>query len=361
MASLKTLALSLGLSITTVSRALAGYGDVAAATRARVKRAAEAAGYRPHPIARRLQRGRAEAVGVVLPADPGHFTDPFFTELLVGLGEALARVELDLIVTAARPGAEEMKVYRRLVEGRRVDGMIVARTRVNDARIRYLQAQNFPFVAHGRTATRRAYAFVDADGESAMEHATRRLIGLGHDRIALINARPSLMFARHRAQGWRGALAAEGIAPGPMLAADATEENGYLLARRLLELPQRPTAILCATDRLAVGALRAIASAGLVVPRDISVIGYDDLPIATYSDPPLTTVAMPVRRMAARLVAVLTARIAGEPASRFHEIWPLRLVTRASDGPAPASIQLTATKKPIAGGTHVATESDHAV
>ncbi len=338
MASLKSLAAQLGLSITTVSRALAGYTDVAASTRARVAAAASAVGYRPHPIARRLKHGRSEAIGVVLPAEPGHFTDPFFTELLVGLGEALARADLDLLVTAAQPGADEMKVYRRLVEGRRVDGIVLARTRVKDERIGYLLDQDFPFVTHGRAEERRAYAHVDADGTSAFAAATRRLIELGHRRIALINAPASYMFARHREAGWRQALAQAGLPEGPLRVGEATEETGYVLVRALLESLERPTAILCATDRLAVGALGAITAAGARAGRDISVIGYDDLPIATYTDPPLTTIAQPIRAMAGRLTEMLLQRIAGTPAAGLAEIWPAELILRASDGPAPTIV-----------------------
>jgi LacI family transcriptional regulator len=350
MPSLKTLAQQLGLSITTVSRALAGYTDVAAETRARVEAAAAAAGYRPHPIARQLKGGRSNAVGVVLPAEPGHFTDPFFSELLVGLGEALARADMDLLVTAARPGAEEMKTYRRLVEGRRVDGIVIARTRVDDERVRYLLDRDFPFVTHGRTEERRAYAHVDADGRQAFIDATQRLIELGHRRIALINAPATFMFARHREAGWRAALAAAGVKPGPFVAGEATEENGAILARQLLARADRPTALLCATDRLAVGALHAVTAAGLRVGRDVSVVGYDDLPFATYTDPPLTTIAQPIRAMAERLSEMLIARIAGAAAGTLAEIWPATLVPRASDGPPPpAPSPVKSTRK---GGAH---------
>ncbi len=348
MTSLKSLATQLGLSITTVSRALAGYSDVAASTRARVEAAANAAGYRPHPIARRLKHGRSEAVGVVLPAEPGHFTDPFFTELLVGLGEALARADLDLLVTAAQPGADEMRVYRRLVEGRRVDGIVLARTRVKDERIGYLLDKDFPFVTHGRSEERRVYAHVDADGTAAFAAATRRLIELGHRRIALINAPASYMFARHREAGWRQALAQAGLAEGPIRIGEATEETGFVLVRALLAESDRPSAVLCATDRLAVGALGAITASGLRAGRDISVIGYDDLPIATYTDPPLTTIAQPIRAMAGRLTEFLLARIAGTPAADLAEIWPAELVIRASDGPTRIGVSPPQTR----GGSH---------
>ncbi|MBM3524297.1 MAG: LacI family DNA-binding transcriptional regulator [Alphaproteobacteria bacterium] len=352
MASLKDLAAQLGLSITTVSRALAGYSDVSAETRARVKAMADAAGYRPHPIGRLLRHGRSEAIGVVLPAEPGHFTDPFFTELLVGLGEALARVDHDLIVTAARPGAEEMKVYRRLIEGRRVDGIVLARTRIKDERIGYLLDQGFPFVTHGRTDETRAYAHVDADGEAAFVAATRRLVELGHRRIALVNAPAAYSFAHHREAGWRKAMRETGMRADILVAGEANEETGFTLAGGLLDARDPPTALLCATDRLAVGALRAVTARGLRPGRDISLIGYDDLPIATYTDPPLTTIAQPIRAMAVRLIEMLLARIGGAAAKDLAEVWPATLVARASDGPAPT----TPTQPTPKGGSHAQKE-----
>jgi LacI family transcriptional regulator len=213
--TLKELARSLDLSITTVSRALAGYSDVAARTRERVRAAAAAHDYRPHALARRLQKGRSEAVALVLPAEPGHFDEPLFMEMIVAIGARLARADLDLIVMAAREGPEEDKAYRRLVEGRRADAAIVVRTRRRDTRIRYLLDHGFPFVAHGRSEEPGDYAFVDGDGEAAFRAATAMLAARGHRTIALINAPEQFMFAHLRAKGWRTALAEAGLPPGP--------------------------------------------------------------------------------------------------------------------------------------------------
>ena len=334
--SLTAIARSLGLSVTTVSRALGGFSDVAAATRMRVEAEAERIGYHPHAAARRLRSGRSEAVGVVLPSGPGQFDDPFFLRLLGGIGAGLATHGFDLIVTAARPGAAEMAAYRHLAEGRRVDGFIVARTRQHDARIGWLLDRGMPFVAHGRTMEPRSYAHLDIDGEAAFAAATRRLIGFGHRRIGLINAPGELMFSHHRAAGWCAALAEAGLPPGPSAEGEATEETGMHLATRLLRAAEPPTALLCATDRLAAGALHAIGFAGLRAGQDISVIGYDNLPLSTYTDPPLTTIEQPIDRAAERLVQILMALLGGASPAGFADLWPARLVPRASDGPAPA-------------------------
>jgi LacI family transcriptional regulator len=337
--SLARIASTLNLSVTTVSRALAGYGDVAAATRARVKAEAARIDYRPNEAARRLRLGRSGAVGVVLPGNPGQFEDPFFLRMLSCIGPLLAAAGLDLLVTTARPGADELRAYRHLVEARKVDGILLARTRRHDERIAYLLDQAMPFVAHGRSSGEaRPFAYVDVDGEAVCRAATERLIRFGHRRIGLINASQSYNFSEHREAGWRAALAAAGLPPGPLTYAEPNEENGHRHANTMLldsvsPDAERPTAILCATDRLAVGALSALSAAGLRAGRDISVIGYDDLPVAAYTDPPLTTIAQPLEHTAQRMVEMLLLLLAGGTPHGQQEVLLAHLIERQSDGP----------------------------
>jgi LacI family transcriptional regulator len=335
--SLRAIAGQLGLSITTVSRALGGFPEVGAATRARVIAEAERIDYRPNQLARRLRHGRSEAVGLVLPAEAGQFDDPFFLHLLAAVGPPLQRAGLDLLVMTAKPGAEELRAYRHLIEGSRVDAILLARTRRDDPRVRYLLDRGAPFVVHGRCEETRPYAFVDIDGAAACKAATERLICFGHRRIGLINAAPHYMFAHHRELGWRAALAAAGLPPGPIRHAEPSEEAGFALMRELLGEPGPPTAVLCATDRLAIGALHAVSQAGLRAGRDISLIGYDDLPMAACTDPPLTTIAQSIAQAGARMVAMLTALLDGADPATLTEVWPAQLIPRASDGPGPSS------------------------
>jgi len=333
--SLVRIAHSLGLSVTTVSRALGGFGGVAAATEVRVLAEAERIGYQPNRVARTLRRGRGAAVGVVLPTPPGHFADPFFLRFLAGIGPILAHASLDLLVMAAPPGAEEMQAYRHLVEGRRVDGMLLARTRVNDDRVAWLQARGVPFATYGRTRSARQHAWVDVDGAAAFAAAVQRLAAAGHQRIALVSAPFRYFFATDRAAGWRAGLAACGLPAFTLREAEPTEENGYRATEDLLTGGHAPTALLCATDRLAVGALHAVAAAGLQPGRDVSVIGYDDLPGVDWVRPALTTFAPPIEEAAARTVEMLLRLIAGEDAASLNALFQARMVVRDSDGPAP--------------------------
>jgi LacI family transcriptional regulator len=334
--SIRELARTLDLSITTVSRALAGYSDVSKGTQARVKAAAKAVGYRPNASARSLKLGRANAMGLVLPLAKGGHGDPFLSELVAGLSAALAERDLDLVVTAVPPGEAETVAIQRVYDARKVDGFFVPRTRWTDPRVDFLIAQDVPFVCHGRTARAQEHAWLDIDGELAFLEAGQRLVGLGHRRIAFIGAPDVFTYARHRREGYAKALAEGGIVFDPSLvitAAAAGVVEGEKAAAALLALRPRPSAILAATDLLAIGALSAIRSAGLQPGRGISVIGYDDIAFAAHTVPPLTTLRQPIADEGAALVELLLGRIAGKPVAELQTLWRASLVLRASDGP----------------------------
>lgn len=335
-ADIRQVALEAGVSIATVSRVLNNPSRVSAATRERVLEAAARLGYRPNPLGQRLRKGRAETVGVVIPAPQGRFADSFFLELLAGLGEGLSEVGLDLLVTTSPPGPQELACYQRLVESRRVDGLVLARTRRLDERIAYLLRRKVPFVAHGRSdLIEEPFPYLDMDGEEGFYRATRHLLGLGHRDIAFIGAPHELNFAQHRLSGYRRALAEAGIPPRGewVLEGDLSEESGHRLALALLGSSQPPTALLCANDLMAIGALRALRERGLKAGREVSVIGYDDIPLAHYTDPPLSTLHQPFHAMGRRLVEMLLARLGGTPAEELQEVWVPELILRGSDGP----------------------------
>jgi LacI family transcriptional regulator len=332
--SIRELARTLDLSITTVSRALAGYSDVSIATRDRVRSAAKSMGYRPNASARNLKLGKANAIGLVMPAvGPGG--DPFLSELIASIGSALAAHDLDLVVTSAADDDAALGAIRRVADGRKVDGMILPRTRWDDPRVDLMMELNIPFVCHGRTSRAREHAWLDIDGEAAFSEATRRLIALGHRRLALVNAPGVFTYARHREAGFRAAMNAAGLAPVAVVAAArARFAEGEEAAGALLDAPSRPSALLCATDQLAIGALAAIRKRGLKAGVDVSVIGYDDIAISTHTDPPLTTMRQAIADEGQELVRLMLGAIGGKPVAELQTLWSATLVARASDGPA---------------------------
>ena len=337
---LKDLADSLGLSQTTVSRALNGYPEVSEATRRRVLAAAERYHYRPNPSARRLATGRAGAIGAVLPTDRNLLVDPHFVEFLAGLGERLVEDEMDIVLSPAR-GGDETGTYRRIVASNRVDALILSGPLVEDERVALLNELGLPFVVHGRTVSSKPYAWLDIDNESAFHQATNHLLDLGHRRIALINGSTRFTFAINREQGFRRALAERGLTPDERLIGDGTmtDEVGYRLTERFLAEEPRPTAFLVSSMMLAFGCLRVIRSAGLVLGRDVSLIAHDDVFPFLNADrmvPPLTTMRSPIRAAGTRVAEMIIDLLGGQAAETVHELWPVELVIRASTGPAPS-------------------------
>ncbi len=342
--SIVRLARDLGLSISTVSRALNGYDDVAPATRQRVLKRAREIGYRPNPGARRLKSGRTSLVGVILPAasDTGQFVDSVYSSLLGGVEIELESGGYSLIATMQTrvDPVREAALYDNFISSRWVDALLIVRTRVKDARIELARKAHIPFVAYGRTDSTEPYAWVDTDNEQAFYLATMRQIDFGHRRIALLNGPLEYYFARLRHQGYIRALTERGLTPDPtlILNGEVTEASGYALCRSLLVNPHPPTAFVCATDAMAMGAIAACRERGFTVGKDISIMGYGNSSASAYCDPPLTTIDHAVFENGRHIGQSLLRLLRGEakPAD-IHYLEPVVLVPRQSDGPAPGS------------------------
>lgn len=334
--TLKELAHILNLSPTTISRALMGYSDVSDKTRKRVLQAAAHYRYTPNTNAQRLKKGKSDVIGLLLPNQPGAFEEPFFLKLIAGVGDYLVEKGFDLLLTAGNRQVSDLELVEKMVHSRRVDGIILSRPKFLDERVAFMQEQEFPFVCHGRTQFSRPHAFLDVDGEQAFQQACQRLLDFGHRRIALLNAPPEFMFAQHRFAGYKRALLNAGLPLNNRLvcAGHLTEEFGFAATRQLMQQTEPPTAFLCATDRIALGVLRGVQFLGLTAGRDISVIGYDDLPMARHSIPPLTTMRQPIEESGRRVAEMLFSLTEGTPPEALQELWQATLIARESDGPA---------------------------
>lgn len=334
--TIKDIAERTGKSITTVSRALAGYDDVAPETKALVRQVADELGYEPNLLAQRLQKRRTDTIGLILPTFGPRFSDPFFSEFLAGVGNRAARSGYDLLVSTQAPGPQEIEAYRRKVQGRQVDGFIVLRTRCQDARIDYLRRAGVPFVVFGRTEGVLDYPFVDEDGALGMRLMADHLARLGYRRIACIAPPDELMFARFRLQGLREGLADHGIIleEDRILRSDLTQRGGFAAAQSLLAEAALPDAIAACNDLMALGAMSAAQERGLQVGQDVAITGFDDIPMAEHSHPPLTTLHQPIYEIAVTLTEMLLAIIAGRTPQQSQIILKPRLVIRRSCGGA---------------------------
>ena len=319
--TIRDVAKRLNLSITTVSRALDGYSDVAEDTRYLVEETARQMGYVPNQAARQLRRRRADAIGYILPAEKPSFSDPFFVEFIAGLGDEASVHGFDLLVsTAPANSITEQHAYERWTHGRKVDGLALNRIRLTDWRIQYLSQMNFPFVAKERSDDPFEYCSVEVDGKRWFKILINHLISLGHKRIAYIGASPELRIHRDRLSGYQQALQEAGLSVDLdyIHQGDLSAEGGYHVAKMLLSLSTPPTAIACVDDMTAMGALHAAHDLGLDVGRELAVAGFDGIIGFEHTQPPLTTVNQPIYQIARRMATILINMIRGELTAKQH-------------------------------------------
>ncbi|MGH2625874.1 MAG: LacI family DNA-binding transcriptional regulator [Anaerolineales bacterium] len=334
--NIRDVAKRLDLSITTVSRALDGYQDVAEETRQRVIRVAREMGYEPSRAARQLRRRRSETIGFVVPTSAPRFSDPFFSEFLAGLGDEVAQGGYELLLSTAPPGGEaERELYRRWVQSRRIDGVVLTRMRIYDWRAEYLMQRGLPFIALGRTTVDRSHPYIEVDSRGGFAGLVGALVARGHRRIGFIGASPDLVLQADRLAGYRQGLREAGIRFDPSLVAEGnlTRLGGYRAALELLSLPNPPTAVLGANDLTAIGAMRAAKERGLVVGQDLAVAGYDGIEESEHTSPPLATLNVPVYDVARRLVRMLLTLLHGEVLPEPQVLIQPEPILRQSIGP----------------------------
>jgi LacI family transcriptional regulator len=339
--NLKELASKLGLSPTTVSRALNGYPEVNESTRERVVAAAKRYNYSPNTRAIRLATGRAMAVGHVIPIATRHeIVNPVFADFIAGAGETYSRNGYDMLLSVVSDDDEE-GAYRDLKSRGAIDGIIVHGPNQNDPRIPLLRDIGLPFVVHGRsTGTTLPYSWLDVNNRRAFQRATEFLLDLGHTRIALINGLEFMDFAIRRRTGYVDALAARKLAADPalMFSDEMTEIAGYQAARAMLALPHPPTAFLVSSMISGMGVRRAIESLGLHMGREVSVIIHDDelSYLRNGAEVPIFTATRSSVREAGRLTAEMLLDLIANPGEGPKErLLEAELIIGQSTGPAP--------------------------
>jgi LacI family transcriptional regulator len=339
--TLRELAGKLDVSVATVSRALAGDQAIALKTRERVAEAARRYGYVPNVAARQLVSGRSGFIGFVMPIRGPNFIDAYLGDFVTGLGEGLVEHGVDLFIATVQSGRSELSVLRHVVESGRADGVVVPRIGETDERVQYLIERNFPFVAHGRLLDSSVpYNWLDSDSVVAFGEAFDLLYDLGHRHFGLVSISDAMTFRHMRERGLREAMARRGDPNVTLEVASAPRfDRGATVAaiNGLIHREHRPTAVLGLFDELALTVMEEAARAGLSIPRDLSVVGFDNITAAAYAPPGLTTFEArtrdSAREIAGMLVDIIEKRSAG-PATRL--IRP-KLVPRASHGPAPTT------------------------
>ncbi len=336
-----------GVSKTAVSFAFNSPGRLNPATAARIRDVADLLGYRPNPVARMLAQRRTMAVGILTPQPLSvTFSNPFFGTFGEGAAEAAEGAGYGLFFVSPLQGSLARAIGRATVDGFVAIGLTEDHPEVEQIRrsglpIVLVDAPAFP--EHGS---------IEVDDEEGARGAAAHLLGLGHRELLVIGVEPPVgREARpyparadgddvpgRRLRGYRSALAARRVALGDerVVVGPATFAGGAAAFNRAWEDGLRFSGVLAMSDAMAVGVLRAARDLGLAVPRDLSVVGFDDLEIARQTEPPLTTVHQPVRRKGAEAVRILLSLVDGRDGDRAEHLrLPTRLIVRGSSGPAP--------------------------
>ena len=334
--NLETIARLSGVSRSTVSRVINNSPNVSPEARERVLQVIRDTNFQPNIAARSLATGSTHILGLVIPMNVGQvFVDPYFPLLIQGVSTACYAREYAVMLWLAEP-EHERRTSRQILHSGLIDGVVISSIQKDDSLVDAMLERHFPFVMIGRPFFQESVHCVDVDNIGGAFRATTLLYNQGRQRVATITGPATMIAGVDRLEGYRQAIHTCGLPYDPVLVEEAafTQESGYAAARRLL--PHHPDALFCASDAMAQGAYRAIQEAGLRIPEDIAVVGFDDMPFSAHMQPPLATVRQPIQQLGSMAVNTLIKVLNGpERAQPYKVILPTELVIRTSCGSPP--------------------------
>ena len=330
-----------GVSKTAVSFAFNSPERLNPETAERILEVADELGYRPHPVARMLTQRRTGTIGILTPqALSVVFSNPFFSLFNEGVAAAAESSGHALLFFSPLHGSLARAVGRSTV-----DGFVAVGLPEGHPEIEQIQRAGLPTILVDSTAFP-AHGSVLVDDETGARLAAEHIVGLGHRNVLVVGVEPPAPMTRHSPDGvmgrrlgaYRDALSSAGIdlVDERVLVGPASIDGGVTCLRRAWEDGLRPTAILAMSDAMAIGVMHAAEEFGLSIPRDLSVVGFDDIDIARYTNPPLTTIRQPVRRKGEEAVRLLLAQLDQHPAAPERVMLPTRLIVRGTTAPAPS-------------------------
>jgi DNA-binding LacI/PurR family transcriptional regulator len=330
--TLEEVAAHAGVGRGTVSRVINNAAGVKESTRRAVQRAIEELGYVPNLAARSLAGRGADAVALVLTEpDWRQFAEPFFSEIVRSLGDALTDTGMQLMLTLVRSDAERQH-FLEYARGGRVDGVLLMSVHAGDRLPDMLAEARLPTVMLGRRSGDEYVSYVDADNVGGARSAVSHLLSRGRRTIATITGPLDMYAAQCRLRGYQAALEGVGLKNQESLVAesDFTEDSGRRAMAELLERHPEIDGVLAASDTTAAGALQALRAAGRRVPQDVAVIGFDDFPLAQRTEPPLTTVRQPLEEMGRAMIRLLLEDMEEPSVAYRHVILRTELRVRDS-------------------------------
>lgn len=332
MITIVDIAKELGISASTVSRALSDSPLVNADTKRTVLQTAERLGYQRNELARALVKGSSGAVGLLVP----DITNPFFSDIARGVGEIVDRFGVGVILCNTDGRVDRELSYIRLMRRKRVDGLLLCSTTTKAPYLQELVHANIPFILVSRLYAHHNVPFVITDDHVGAKLAVEHLVDLGHDRIGFIGGPENVQASRDRMEAYLGVLENNGLHTSEdwRTYAGFTQAAGREAAQRMLTLPECPTAIFAANDVTALGVLEVAEGLGLRVPEDLSLVGYDDISYASLPRIQLTTIAQPAVEMGQIAASWLIERLEKPELPCLQKTLTPRLVVRSTTSPA---------------------------
>jgi LacI family transcriptional regulator len=331
--TIKDVAHKVGVNPSTVSRVLNGDSNLSIReeTRNRILEAIQEMGYRPDPIARSLRMKTSDAIGMLIP----DITNPFFPEIIKGAETAASEKGLSLILCNTDENSAKEKDLVRFLIDRRVDGILLFSSRLEDETLVEVEKSGIPFVLVNRGSRSNSGPHVVVDNSQGAQLAVQHLIRLGHRRIAHISGFLYTETGLERFEGYRKSLNAAGLpfVSEYMVEAGFAEQKGYTAMQKLLSVSKPPTAVFAANDLMAMGAMTAVIEKGLRIPEDLSIVGFDDIWVARRITPSLTTIRIPLNEMGYLAVQMIADKIKKNTLINERVILPPELVIRSSTSP----------------------------
>jgi DNA-binding LacI/PurR family transcriptional regulator len=336
MPTIKDVAKEAGVSIATVSYVLNNkITFVSEDTRQIVLQAIQRVGYTPSVTARNLQANQTRLIGYAWHPIPNGQVNPVLDQFTYYMAHAAEEAGYH-ILTFTCSKENPVPIYEELIKRQRVDAFVLAGTNTDDPRIEFLIEKKFPFVCFGRSNPEWQFDYVDTDGESGMRQATEYLIRLGHRKIAFVAWPKTSLAGNYRLQGYMNAMRHAGLPVPPeyIIHVEQDQESGRTALRRWLQLPaeMQPTAIIAVTDLIAIGVMNEAKERGMVIGRDLSVIGYDNAPLVEYYSPALTTLEQQIPEMGHILIQMIEGMFQKQQRDLVQLVVPPRFIVRESCG-----------------------------
>lgn len=333
MVTIKDIAKVAGVSPSTVSRVISNHSRISKSTSDKVRKIMVEMGYHPNVMAKNLASRSTKTLAIVLPRPAEElFQDFFFGELLRGILAHSTKAGYDMLLSAASSPIDEVETISRLVQGGRVDGVILLSSREDDPLIYLLSELNFPTVLIGRTNKVNNVITVDTDNEEAAYDATVHLINQGHQRICFVNGPLNLTVSQDRLAGYKLAMKKANLKVNAdwLIEGDLLQQSGYRAMSLVMNMFDRPTGMIVIDDVTSFGVIRGLEQLGFQVPRDISLVSFNNIALAEHASPPISSVDIGTYQLGYSASHLLIKAITDDHLPQLRTLIPHRLIVRES-------------------------------